>query len=120
MATGLKGSFQDPNVEMGGASSGIGISPNSVFASLADTPMGGSALDKAIGCHTIGEPADNTNRKGYHVPGIPTDVFVVKEAEQDTADGDSLGNRPLNGKPVTNETGEAMKEGQFTFGINAM
>jgi hypothetical protein len=119
-ATGIPGSFADPNVEIGGASSGIGAGTNAVFASLADAPMGGSALDKAIGVHTIGEPESNENRKAYCIPGEPLNVLVLKEAEQDTDDGSSLGNRPLNGKPVTNETGAAMKEGTFTFGINAM
>ena|GEM_PF-4876810 len=118
-ATGIPGSFADPNVEIGGASSGIGAGTNSVFASLADAPMN-SAIDKAVGVHTIGESTDPTGRKAYCIPGQPNNVLVLKEAEQDTADGSSLGNRPLNGKPVTNETGAAMKEGTFTFGINAL
>lgn len=118
-ATGIPGSFADPNVEIGGASSGIGAGTNAVFASLADAPMN-SALDKAVGVHFIGEPVSSVDRKAYCVPGEPLNVLVLKEAEQDTADGSSLGNRPLNGKPVTNETGAAMKEGQFTFGINSL
>jgi hypothetical protein len=118
-ATGIPGSFADPNVEVGGASSGIGAGTNAVFASLADAPMN-SAIDKAIGVHTIGEVQDPTGRLAYCVPGNPLEVLVLKEAEQDTADGASLGNRPLNGKPVTNETGAAMTEGTFTFGINSL
>jgi len=119
MATGIPGSFADPNVEVGGASSGIGFGTNAVYASAADCPMG-DAQGKAVGVHTIGEPESSEGRKAYCLPGDPTQVLVIKEAEQDTADGESLGNRPLNGKPVTNETGVTVKEGSFVIGINAL
>ena len=119
MATGIKGSFADPNVAVGGASSGIGFGTNAVYASAKDCPMG-DAQGKAVGVHTIGEPVSAVDRKAYCLPGDPLQVLVIKEAEQDTADGESLGNRPLNGKPVTNETGVEVKDGQFVIGVNAL
>lgn len=115
-ATGIPGSFADPNVEVGGASSGIGFGTNAVYASAKDCPMGDKA-GSAIGVHFIGEPVSAENRKAYVMPGTQK-VLVIKEAEQDTADGESLGNRPMNGRPVLNETGAAVKDGQFVIGSN--
>jgi hypothetical protein len=118
-ATGLPGSFMDPNVTCGGASSGIGFGTNAVYASAKDCPLGDSE-GKAVGVHFIGEPTDPAGRKAYAVPGDPTKILIIKEAEQEALDGASLGFWSVNGKPVLNKSGATVNEGQFVIGVGSL
>jgi hypothetical protein len=113
-ATGIAGSFMDPGVECGGASTGIGFGTNAIY-DLPEQSPSQSFVGKAIGIRRIGFYDDTVV---LTKPGAPDDLFVTMTAEDDVAPGESLGARPLNGLPVINMTGMTVKAGQTAIGIS--
>jgi hypothetical protein len=112
---GVPGSFANPHVTCGGANTGIGLGTNAVYDNKARAPFGNSE-GSSIAARAIGEFLAYSTLLGFRKPGDPLTLLVSKEAEQDTIDGASLGNRASNGKPVINKTGGLVKDGQYTVG----
>jgi hypothetical protein len=112
-ATGLAGSFMDPGVECGGASTGIGFGTNAIYDVPADAPAQ-SYIGKALGIRRIGFYDDSV---GLTVAGTPGDILVCMTATADVAPGASIGERLNMGGAVINATGQTLKAGQAAIGV---
>lgn len=112
MATGLAGSFMDPGVECGGASTGIGFGTNAIYDGIEQSPM--PKEGNAFGIRRIGFYDDSV---GLTEAGVPGNIFVAMTAEADVAPDESIGDRLNMGGAVINKTGQTIKAGQAAIGV---
>jgi hypothetical protein len=111
-ATGLAGSFMDPGVECGGASTGIGFGTNAIYDGIEQSPI--PKEGNAFGIRRIGFYDDSV---GLTVAGTPGDILVGMTAVEDVEPGASIGERLNMGGAVINATGQTLKAGQAVIGV---
>jgi hypothetical protein len=111
-ATGIAGSFMDPGVACGGASTGIGFGTNAIYDGIEQSPI--PKEGNAFGIRRIGFYDDSV---GLTVAGTPGDILVGMTATADVAPGASIGERLNMGGPVINKTGKTIKVGQSAIGV---
>lgn len=110
---GVPGAICDPETEIGGLSTGIGMGTNEVYDSIKGHST--VALNDAIGVRRIGVYNDEIALRAANEP-YPGYIALCNP-ETDVEPGGVLGVRALSGNDIINETGRTVKAGQYAFGV---